>query len=110
PVVLNLPAGRPRPKVQTYAGSNERFRLDKAISDKLKQFAQDHNSTVFTTLLTAFQIHLFRYTGQEDFLVGAPTSGRNAAAFRSVVGYFVNPIALRARVLPEMSFEALHND
>ncbi|HEX2271623.1 MAG TPA: MupA/Atu3671 family FMN-dependent luciferase-like monooxygenase, partial [Pyrinomonadaceae bacterium] len=110
PVVLNLPAARTRPTVQTYAGSNERFRLDKKLTDKLKQFAHEHNTTVFTTLLTAFQIQLYRYTGQEDFLVGTPTSGRDAAAFRSVVGYFVNPVALRARVSPQMSFETLHAD
>ena len=106
--VLNLPASRPRPQVQTYAGANERFRLDHELTAKLKQFAQDYNSTLFTTLLAAFQVLLYRYTGQEDFLVGSPTSGRRAAAFRSVVGYFVNPVALRARVSPEMTFESLH--
>lgn len=110
PVVLNLPTTRPRPLVQTYAGASARFRLDKKLSSRLKQFAHDHNSTVYTTLLTAFQIQLYRYTGQEDFLVGTLTSGRDSAAFRSVVGYFVNPIAVRARVAPAMSFETLHTE
>src|SRR6185369_153865 len=97
PPVLNLPTSRPRPTVQTYAGSNERFHLDQELATKITQFARDHNSTVFTTLLTAFQILLYRYTGQNDFLIGSLTSGRSAAAFRSVVGYFVNAIALRTR-------------
>nr|QEO74685.1 AMP-dependent synthetase and ligase [uncultured bacterium] len=110
PPVLNLPTSRPRPAVQTYVGSNERFRIDQELAAKLKQFAQDQNSTVFTSLLTAFQILLYRYSGQNDFLIGSPTSGRSAAAFRSVVGYFVNPIALRARVSPEMTFDSLHSD
>jgi natural product biosynthesis luciferase-like monooxygenase protein/FkbM family methyltransferase len=108
--VLNLPASQPRPTLQTYVGSNERFHLDKVLAAKLKQFAHDHNSTVYTTLLAAFQILLYRYTGQDDFLVGSPTSGRSGAAFRSTVGNFVNPIALRARLAPEMSFETLHNE
>ena len=108
--MLNLPACRPRPQVQTYAGADERFRLDKELTGKLKQLSQDYNSTLYTTLLAAFQILLYRYTGQEDFLVGSPTSGRRAAAFRSVLGYFVNPVALRAQVSPEMTFESLHRE
>ena len=67
--------------MQTYAGANERFHLDKELTAKLKQFAHDHNSTLFTILLTAFQILLYRYTGQEDFLVGTPTSVRRAPRF-----------------------------
>jgi len=108
--VLNLPTSRPRPQVQTYAGANERFRLDKDLTEKLKQLSQDHNSTLYTTLLAAFQILLYRYTGQEDFLVGSPTSGRRAAAFRTVAGCFMNPVVLRARVAPEMTFESFHSD
>src|SRR6185369_5040967 len=49
--VLNLPTCRPRPPVQTYAGANERFCLDKELTAKLKQLSQDHNSTLYTTLL-----------------------------------------------------------
>jgi natural product biosynthesis luciferase-like monooxygenase protein/FkbM family methyltransferase len=107
--VLNLPTSRPRPTVQTYAGLSQRFHLEKELAHKLKQFAHDHNSTLFTTLLTAFEILLYRYTGQDDFLVGSPVSGRSTAAFRSTVGYFVNPIALRARISPEMSFDSLQS-
>jgi natural product biosynthesis luciferase-like monooxygenase protein/FkbM family methyltransferase len=108
--VLNLPICRPRPTVQTYAGANERFRLDKELTEKLKQLSQDHSSTLYTTLLAAFQILLYRYTGQEDFLVGSPTSGRRAAAFRTVAGCFMNPVVLRARVSPQMTFESFHSD
>jgi natural product biosynthesis luciferase-like monooxygenase protein/FkbM family methyltransferase len=108
--VLNLPICRPRPQVQTYAGANERFHLDKELTGKLKQFSQDYHSTLYTTLLAAFQILLYRYTGQEDFLVGSPTSGRRAAAFRTVAGCFMNPVVLRARVSPEMTFESFHGE
>jgi natural product biosynthesis luciferase-like monooxygenase protein/FkbM family methyltransferase len=108
--VLNLPASRPRPQVQTYLGANEHFRLNNELTKKLKQLAQDSNSTLFTTLLAAFQVLLYRHTGQDDFLVGSPTSGRRAAALRSVVGYFVNPVALRARVSPDMTFASFQRD
>lgn len=108
--VLNLPASRPRPQVQTYVGANEHFRLNDEITKELKQLAQDSNSTLFTILLAAFQVLLYRHTGQDDFLVGSPTSGRRAAALRSVVGYFVNPVALRAKVSPEMTFASFQKE
>ena len=108
--ILSLPSSRPRPPVQTHAGANERFRIDKELTEKLKRLSQHYNSTLYITLLAAFQILLYRYTGQEDFLVGSPTSGRRESAFRSVVGYFVNPVVLRARIAPEMTFESLHGE
>ena len=108
--VLNLPASRPRPQVQTYVGANEHFRLNNEITRELKQLAQDSNSTLYTILLAAFQVLLYRHTGQDDFLVGSPTSGRRAAAFRSVVGYFVNPVALRAKISPDMTFASFQRD
>ena len=108
--VLNLPASRPRPPVQTYVGANERFQLNHELTTKLKHWAQNFNSTLFTTVLAAFQILLYRYTGQDDFLVGSLTSGRRAAALRTVVGYFVNPVALRARVSPDMTFASFQRN
>lgn len=108
--ILSLPSSRPRPPVQTYAGANERFRIDKELTEKLKRLSQHYNSTLYITLLAAFQVLLYRYTGQEDFLIGSPSSGRGEAAFRSVVGYFVNPLVLRARISSEMTFETLHGE
>ncbi|HEX7332372.1 MAG TPA: MupA/Atu3671 family FMN-dependent luciferase-like monooxygenase [Pyrinomonadaceae bacterium] len=110
PTVLNLPVSKPRPQVQSYAGANERFHLDAELTAKLKQLAHDYNTTLYTTLLAAFQVLLYRYTGQEDLLVGSPTSGRRKAALSSIIGYFVNPVTLRARVAPELTFEAFHKE
>ncbi len=108
--VLNLPGSKPRPLVQSYAGANERFHLNAELTTKLKQLAHDYNTTLYTTLLAAFQVLLYRYTGQEDLLVGSPTSGRRKAALSSIIGYFVNPVTLRARVTPEQTFAAFHKE
>ncbi|HEU4509394.1 MAG TPA: condensation domain-containing protein, partial [Pyrinomonadaceae bacterium] len=108
--VLNLPVSKPRPPVQSYAGANERFYLDAELTAKLKQLAHDYNTTLYTTLLAAFQVLLYRYTGQEDLLVGSPTSGRGKAALSSVIGYFVNPVILRAHISPDLTFEAFHTE
>src|SRR6185503_9006859 len=94
--ILNLPTDHPRPAVQSYEGASQAFQIDKELTERLRTLGQNHDATLFMTLLAAFQILLFRHTGQEDVIVGIPTSGRRWSESTGVVGYFVNPIALRA--------------
>ncbi len=103
--VLNLPTDRSRPPVQTYRGASHSFRLNAETSRKLKAFGREHGATLYMTLLAAFQVLLHRYTAQEDILVGSPTAGRNWAELGGLVGYFVNPIALRADLSGDPTFE-----
>ncbi|MGK7905412.1 MAG: amino acid adenylation domain-containing protein [Hormoscilla sp.] len=103
--VLNLPTDRPRPPVQTYRGASVPFKLSMELTQKLKALGRDHRATLYMTLLAAFQVLLHRYTGQEDILVGSPTAGRNRAELAGLVGYFVNPVILRADLSGNPSFE-----
>jgi amino acid adenylation domain-containing protein/non-ribosomal peptide synthase protein (TIGR01720 family) len=96
--VLNLPLDHPRPAVQTYRGAAQSFKIGAEVTRKLKALSQDCGTTLYMTLLAAFELLLHRYTGQDDLLVGSPTAGRNWAELGRVVGYFVNPVALRARL------------
>jgi non-ribosomal peptide synthetase component F len=84
--MLDLPTDHPRPPVQTYKGASLGFNLSEEVNRGLKQLAQAHGATLYTTLLAAFQTLLFRYTGQEDLLVGSPTAGRNQNGLASLVG------------------------
>ncbi|HKV12360.1 MAG TPA: amino acid adenylation domain-containing protein, partial [Thermoanaerobaculia bacterium] len=93
--VLDLPTDRPRPPVQTYGGATARLVLPLELSDRLRTIARERGATLFMTLLAAFDVLLYRYTGQTDLLVGVPTTGRGRAGFADVVGYFVNPVVLR---------------
>ncbi|HVS00840.1 MAG TPA: amino acid adenylation domain-containing protein, partial [Thermoanaerobaculia bacterium] len=90
---LDLPLDRPRPPVQTYTGVSRTVRLEPG---PVLSLAREHGCTPFMVLLAAFQALLGRYSGQEDFAVGTPSSLRSAEPLRDVVGYLVNPIALRA--------------
>ena len=94
--ILDLPTDRPRPAVQTYRGASQALRLSPELTQGLKALSHAHRVTLYTTLLAAFQVLLHRYTGQDDVLVGSPTAGRNWAELAGLVGYFVNPLALRA--------------
>jgi len=104
--VLNLPADRSRPSVQTYRGASYPFRLNAETSRKLKALGREHGATLYMTLLAAFQVLLNRYTAQQDILIGSPTAGRNWMELGGLVGYFVNPIALRANMSGDPTFEA----
>jgi thioester reductase-like protein len=94
--VLDLPLDRPRPPVQSYNGAAHSFSLDEGLTRELKALAEAEHATLYTVLLTAFTLLLHRYTGQDDLVVGSPTFGRTESEFENVVGYFVNPVALRA--------------
>ena len=50
------------------------------------------------TLLTAFKVLLFRYTGQRDLLVGTPIANRNRAEVEGLIGSFVNTLVLRTSI------------
>ncbi|HEX2909581.1 MAG TPA: amino acid adenylation domain-containing protein [Chloroflexia bacterium] len=104
PAVLELPTDRPRPAVQTYNGASHPFEFDQKLAQQLSSLAKAHGVTMYTLLLAAFQALLYRYTCQEDILVGAPTFGRERADFSGIVGDFVNSVVLRGRLSGEMPF------
>ena len=106
---LNLPTDRPRPPVQTYRGASQPFKLNAELTEKLKALSRAHGATLYMTLLAAFQVLLYRYTGQEDLLVGSPTAGRSRTELSGLVGYFVNPVVCRANFSGNPSFKAFLN-
>ncbi|MEG4111235.1 MULTISPECIES: amino acid adenylation domain-containing protein [unclassified Microcoleus] len=105
--VLDLPTDRPRPPVQTYRGARQSLELPKKSSDALKALSQQEGVTLFMTLLAVFQILLYRYTGQEDVIVGSPIANRNRVEVEGLIGFFVNTLVLRTELSGEPSFREL---
>ena len=95
---LELPADRPRPPVQTFRGGAVPLALPREAVTGLGAICRAAGATPFMGLLGVFQVLLSRLSGQGEVLVGTPTSGRGAAAWADVVGYFVNPVVVRAAV------------
>ena len=104
---LNLPTDRPRAPMQTYRGDSEHLFMDAELYEKLKALAQENGATMFMTLLAAFQTLLHRYSNQNEFLVGSVTAGRSHAELSNLVGYFINPIALKADFSGSPSFNEI---
>jgi amino acid adenylation domain-containing protein len=103
--VLNLPTDRPRAPMQTYQGAVQTFHLERDLVERLKVLTQTEGVTLYMLLLAAFQVLLYRYTSQEDILVGSPTAGRSRTELSEIVGYFVNPVVLRVNLSQDPTFE-----
>jgi amino acid adenylation domain-containing protein/non-ribosomal peptide synthase protein (TIGR01720 family) len=103
--VLSLATDKPRPAVQSLTGASVPFSLAVDESERLQAIARRGGTTLYTVLLAAFQTLLHRYTSQGDILVGCPVAGRNQAESSATVGYFVNPVVVRARFDAGQSFD-----
>ncbi len=107
--VLELPADRPRPPVQTSRGGVVSLSISPARLTALRDAGRRAGTTLFTQILASFTALLARVTGQEDLVLGTPTSGRGEAGagdLAGVVGYFVNPVVLRADLSGDPTFAA----
>jgi hypothetical protein len=104
---LELPFTRPRQQSLSYRGRTYTFKIGAILARELKKLSQEHGVTLYTTLLAAFKMLLYRYIGQEDILVGTlAASGRNRAGMSNLVGFLDNPLVLRTCVSGEMPFSS----
>jgi len=114
---LDLATDRPRPPHQSFRGDSRTLRLPAELTGRLRQLAAGSGTgepgsgrsgaTLYTLLLAAWQTLLLRHSGQREILVGTPTLGRSRPELEAVVGYFVNPVVLHARLVPGASFADL---
>ncbi|HEY8918107.1 MAG TPA: condensation domain-containing protein, partial [Chitinophaga sp.] len=103
PPVLALPT-KQRPAVKTYNGNDLTFEIDNTIVKALQPIIRQHNSSLFTGLLTAVKVLLYRVTAQEDITIGSVHAGREDAALEQQVGLYANTLALRTLLSGSDSF------
>ena len=101
---LDLWIARPQPAQPTYKAAAQHFMLSTELVQQLQRLSQAHGATLYTTVLAALYVLLWHYSGQDDLLVGSPMAGRTRREVRDQVGYFVNPIPLRANLAGNPSF------
>jgi len=105
--VLKLPTNYPRPPKQTYKGAYQSLNLSKNLTKELKVLSQQENVTLFITLLAVFQTLLYRYSGQEDIIIGTAFAGRNQIEIEKLIGLFVNTLPLRTDLSGNQNFQQL---
>lgn len=98
PSAIDLPTDRPRPAVQTFNGATHGFQLGEGITEAVDALAKENSVTMFTTLLSAYDILMHRYCQQDDIVVGVPLAGRTQQELRSTVGYYINPVPMRSTI------------
>jgi amino acid adenylation domain-containing protein len=98
PAHLDIPLDHPRPESLGYESRLHRFRLDAATSESLKSLARQEGATLFMVLLAVFKSLLFRYTSQEDVVVGTPVTTRNQSELEKLIGCFINTLVLRTEI------------
>jgi amino acid adenylation domain-containing protein/non-ribosomal peptide synthase protein (TIGR01720 family) len=107
PTLLELPTDRPRPSVQGWQGATHSFILSLELTEAIASLSQHERVTPFMLLLAAFDILLYRYTGQMDILVGSPISNRNRSEIEGLIGSFINTLVFRANLSGNPSFREL---
>ncbi|CZT29110.1 amino acid adenylation [Pseudomonas cerasi] len=107
PTLLTLPADRPRPAQQDFAGASLNVRLDGQLTAGLRALAQRQGVTLYMTLLTAWGALLSRLSGQAEVVIGSPIAGRGRAELEGLIGLFVNTLAIRIDTASAPTGEAL---
>jgi amino acid adenylation domain-containing protein len=105
--ILNLPIDKQRPSIPSYQGDSFSFLLSEDLGENLKKLSTKEQVTLFMIFLAVFQVLLYRYTGQEDIIIGIPIAGRQNLETENLIGCFLNTLALRNNLNENLTFQEL---
>ncbi|WP_283776236.1 non-ribosomal peptide synthetase [Pseudomonas syringae] len=105
--LLELPADRPRPPVQSHQGELYRFDLNADLAVKVRAFNARNGLTLFMTMTATLAVLLYRYSGQNDLRIGAPVANRIRPESEGLIGAFLNTQVLRVQLDGQMSVAQL---
>ncbi|MBI1890864.1 MAG: non-ribosomal peptide synthase/polyketide synthase [Burkholderiales bacterium] len=101
---LPLPTDFERPKTQTYNGDRVTFALDQSLVSALDELSAKQGTTLFMTLLSAFNVLLSKYAGHDDICIGTPIANRVRAEIEPLIGFFANTLVLRSDLEGDPAF------
>ncbi len=104
PLVLDLPADRPRPPVQSQRGGMIPFSSGPEPAERLRALARREGVTVFMALLAAIDALLFRLTGEEKLVVGSNSANRPRQELDTVVGFFLTQVPFAVDLAGDPTF------
>jgi amino acid adenylation domain-containing protein len=104
---LELPSDRPRPPTPSYRGERVSFQIEPALMEPFEELCRGEGATLQMGLLAVVALLLYRYSHQEDFVIGVPIWGRNHPDLEKLIGFFINTLPIRIRFSPEQSFREL---
>ena len=92
---------------EAYAGEALHLLIPPSLHEPLRALAREERATLYMLLLAAFNVLLYRYTGQEDITIGSPVAGRPQSELQELIGFFVNMLVLRTDLSGDPSFREL---
>lgn len=104
PVAHGVTFDRPRPRVQSFAGTTIHSRIDARTGEALSRLCQAHGATLFMGLHAAFSILLSRYSNETDIVIGTPIANREQSEIADLIGFFANTLVLRSNLCDTPSF------
>ncbi|MFK4071137.1 MupA/Atu3671 family FMN-dependent luciferase-like monooxygenase [Streptomyces sp. NPDC029674] len=107
PGLLELPADRTRPAVQSYRGDSVPFHLPAALMERVRELAHRYGCTPYMVLLASWSALLARLGGAEDVPLGTPVAGRLRPEVEPLIGFFVNTLVMRVNAGGEPTFDEL---
>ena len=81
--------------MQSYRGARLRFRINRVLTEAFRQLSRREKKSLFALFTAAFDVLLYRYTGQEDILLGMPIAERDRPGFQSMIGFLLHTHVLR---------------
>ncbi len=105
--VMNLPTDYKRRSVQSFGGGNVYFSIGRELTEKVRNAAKKAGTTLYMLMLSVYNVLLYKYTGQDDIIVGTTAAGRSHRDLQNVFGVFINTMALRNKIDGEKAFKEL---
>jgi non-ribosomal peptide synthetase component F len=107
PPLLDLPTDKLRPHTISYRGARQRFRIPSKLGLALRNCSQREGVSLFTVFAAALSTLLYRYSGQEDILVGIPLADRDRPELQSMIGFLLHTHVLRTQLSGDLTFRVL---
>ncbi|MCG7547390.1 non-ribosomal peptide synthetase [Pseudoalteromonas sp. Of7M-16] len=92
---LLLPYDAPRETSFDYKGKSQYIKLDKSLSQALRQSAKAHSTTLYHVMLSTFFALSHKLSQQHDLIIGTPFENRYVSETQSLIGFFVNSLPIR---------------
>lgn len=102
--VLALSTDHPRPTREEFRGAHCYFVIPEKIAEQLREIGGRNQASLFMVIFAAWQVLLYRYTGQSDIVVGAPVANRTRVEIEPLIGFFVNTLVLRTEIDGDSNF------
>ncbi|MFW0738269.1 amino acid adenylation domain-containing protein [Flavobacterium sp. T12S277] len=102
--VLTMPVDKKRPILQTFNGGTVEKKIDAKLSEAVEKLIRENGATMFMGLTAVINTLLYKFSTQEDIIIGTPVSGREDADLQNQIGYYGNTLAIRMQFKKENTF------